>query len=211
VEKNSSDSDTGGKGVRPYALRRFDETPAEKVVVSQSESAEMRLKRRENEATERGYQDGFAKGEADANARVEAVVERLTAVLREIENFAGREAEKIAPELLLLSIDIAEKIIHKTLELDREIVLAVTKDALQKVADTYEEVVVRINPADYEILNERVRRLKEESGLKGITLEPNESISPGGCYIEASSGSVDARIEEQMKEAANAVRTALNS
>lgn len=211
MEKSSSHSGAEDRGVRPYALRRFDETPAEKVVISQSESPEVRLKRRETEAAERGYQEGFAKGEAAAHARVDAVVERLTAILRELENFATREAEKLAPELLMLSIDIAEKVIHKTLELDREIVLAVTKDALQKVADTYEEVVVRINPADYEILSERVRQLKEESGLKGITLEPNESISPGGCYIEALSGSVDARIEEQVKEAAHAVRTALNS
>ena len=211
MAKNSSDDTLDGSAIRPYALRRFDETPSEKVIVSKTESPEMQLKRRETEAYERGYQEGFAKGEADAQARVQAVVDRLTTILQEIEHFVTRESEKLAPQLVLLAIDIAEKVIHKSLQLDRDIVLPVTKDALQKVADTYDEVVLRINPADYEILHEQIRTLKEEAGLKGITLEPNESITAGGCYIETISGSVDARIEEQMKEAANAVRTALDS
>lgn len=206
-----SGDENSSSGMRPYALRRFDETPGDKVVVGQSESPEIRLKRRETEASERGYQAGLEKGAAEANARVNSVIDRLTSVIRNLENHASRQAEELAPLLVGLSVEIAEKVIHKSLELDREVVLAIAHDALQKVAETQDQVVIRVNPADYDLMRDRLTTLRESSGLKGITIEPDGSISTGGCYVETPSGAIDARIEEQLREAEDAVRTALNS
>ncbi|MCL4456271.1 MAG: FliH/SctL family protein [Nitrospirae bacterium] len=52
--------------------------------------------------------------------------------------------------------------------------------------------------------------LKEQSGLKNIIIEPQQAISPGGCYIETRIGEIDARIEEQTREISDAVGTATN-
>lgn len=211
MEKNLSDDGKSSPDLRPYALRRFDETPGAKVVVSQAESPEVRLKRRESEAEERGYQAGIAKAEAEIKGRVDEVVNRLAGVISQLQQHAVLQAEELAPQLIALAVEIAEKVIHKALEVDREIVVAIAHDALRKVADTGEQIVIQVNPADFSLINERLGQLKDDSGLKGIIIEPVESISPGGCYIEARTGAVDARIEEQLREADDAVRTALNS
>jgi flagellar assembly protein FliH len=210
VAKNSS-AEQNGSAMRPYAMRRFDETPAEKVVVSKAEAPEAALKRRENEATERGYQAGLEKGMADAQERMEPVIGRLLQILEELENAARRKGEQLLPELIELSIEVAEKVIHKSLEVDREIVVSIAQDALARISNAGEQVIVRVNPADFAVLESRIARLKEASGIKHIVLEPHESILPGGCYIEAASGAVDARIDEQLKEVSGAIRTALDS
>ncbi len=210
MAKNSSAEDASS-GLRPYALRRFDETPAEKVLVSKTEAPEVALKRRENDAAERGYNDGFEKGMAEAQARMDPVVDRLFLMLTELEKAVHRKGEELLPDLIALSIDIAEKVIHKALKVDKAIIVAVAQDALSRITNAEEKVTVRINPEDYAAIQDKLAYLRESSGLKHILLEPSESILPGGCYIEAASGSVDARIDEQIQEVSGAIRTALDS
>ncbi|HSW63285.1 MAG TPA: FliH/SctL family protein [Dissulfurispiraceae bacterium] len=210
MAKNSS-AEKPASNLRPYALRRFDETPLERNVVGKAESPEVLLHRRENEAAERGYNDGFKKGVAEAQARIDPVVDRLLQIVAELENIVRRKGEELLPQLVSLSIDVAEKVIHKALEVDKEIIVAVAQDGLSRIANADEQVVVRVNPEDYAVLQGKLAQLKEASGLKNIAIEPHESINPGGCYIEALSGSVDARIDEQIKEVSGAIRTALDS
>ncbi|KAF0183721.1 MAG: flagellar assembly protein FliH [Nitrospirae bacterium] len=210
MAKSSSAEDTASN-LRPYALRRFDETPVERVAAGKAESPDVLLHRRENEAAERGYSDGFKKGMADAQARIDPVVDHLLQVVGELERVVRRKGEELLPHLVSLSIDVAEKVIHKALEVDKEIIVAIAQDGLSRIANADEQVAVRVNPEDYAALQGKLALLKEASGLKNISIEPHESINPGGCYIEAVSGSVDARIDEQIKEVSGAIRTALDS
>lgn len=210
MAKNSS-ADKPGVGYRPYALRRFDETPQDKVLISKAEAPEASLKRRETEAAEKGYSVGFEKGLADAKEQIDTTVQHLMDLIRELDNFAERRGKQLLPDLVSLSIEIAEKVIHKELDLDREAVVAVATDALGKVSSVDEQVTILVNPIDFDSIEHRLSMLRESSGLKHIEVKPSESIHPGGCYVETVSGAVDARIEEQIKEVRNAVRTALDS
>lgn len=207
----SSSAEDAASNLRPYALRRFDEAPVERVVAGKAESPDVLLHRRESEAAERGYSDGFKKGMADAQARIDPVVDHLLQVVGELESVVRRKGEELLPHLVSLSIDVAEKVIHKALEVDKEIIVAIAQDGLSRIANADEQVAVRVNPEDYAAIQGKLALLKEASGLKNISIEPHESINPGGCYIEAVSGSVDARIDEQIKEVSGAIRTALDS
>jgi type III secretion protein L len=101
-------------------------------------------------------------------------------------------------------------VIHKEIELDKNIVMYVVNDAIKKVREHEEKITIKVNPLDYEIMVSNIDVLKEQTGLKGISVEPASSISPGGCYIETHAGEIDARIEEQIKEVENAISTATN-
>jgi flagellar biosynthesis/type III secretory pathway protein FliH len=74
-----------------------------------------------------------------------------------------------------------------------------------------EKMLIRVNPADYDTMISNLEVLREESRLKDITIEPSESVSPGGCYIETPTAEVDARIEEQIRELRDAITSALDS
>lgn len=105
-------------------------------------------------------------------------------------------------------MEIAKRVIHKEVELDKNIVMYIARDAIKKVEESEESIVIKVNPLDYEVMVANINLLKEQSGLKNISVEPQSTISPGGCYIETQTGEIDARIEEQIKEIQDAINTA---
>ncbi|MEW5744002.1 MAG: FliH/SctL family protein [Nitrospirota bacterium] len=163
---------------------------------------------REKEGYEKGYETGFAKGSAEGRQEMQHAAQRLEAVMRSLEAYKEKGIDELAPAIVALSLEIAKKIIHKEVELDREVVLAVAQDALKRVGEKEESVVIKVNPLDYEVMISQIDFLKSQSGIKGISVEPYAAITPGGCYIETQTGEVDARIEEQLREVQDVISTA---
>ncbi|MCK7505577.1 MAG: FliH/SctL family protein [Desulfobacterales bacterium] len=110
-----------------------------------------------------------------------------------------------------LALQVASGVIHREIDQDRNIVLNTAQEALKKLGDNEDSIVIRLNPVDYDVMISNMDFLKEMSGAKTITIEPVNAISPGGCYIETPTGEIDARIGEQMKEMEDALRTAADS
>lgn len=224
MEKKSSSKGRAPE-VRRYTVPTFDEEasaapepPApsapEPPLVSEEERqarSAARIAARESEGYERGYAAGLEQGRAQGSRELEETALRLEGLLRSLEGFREKRVGELLPDLVDLSVEIARKIIHKEVELDREVIVAVAQDALQKVGEKEESVVVKVNPLDYEIMLSRIDFLKSQSGLKEIAVEPYAAIAPGGCYIETRTGEVDARIEEQLKEVQDAVNAATDT
>jgi flagellar biosynthesis/type III secretory pathway protein FliH len=114
-----------------------------------------------------------------------------------------RAADHVATELALA---IAAKL------LDREVSNAAATKALIAQALTQissrERLTIRLNPADAELLREaRGKPLTERAVLpEDATLVADPSLKRGGCIIESSAGSLDARIETQLALVARALR-----
>ncbi len=196
--------------VGPEGLQETEESPP--VEEPLGEEVQERIRNLEQEARSRGHAEGHAEGFAEGltggNDKVSATLTRLGEIIASLENFRVDKLTEILPQIIELSIEIAKKIVHKEIDLDRDLILSVAQDAVRKVGEKEEYLVIKINPLDYEVMIPHIDLLKEQSGLKNISLEPSATISPGGCYIETPTGEVDARIEEQMKEVEDVIGTA---
>ncbi len=208
------------KPVQIYTFQKFD---AEKRIPETEESAPLeeplseealqeRIKTLEDNARKRGYAEGhtqgLTKGLAEGKDEVSASLKRLGEIIVSLDQFRENKLTELFPDIIELSLEIAKKIVHKEIDLDRNLIVSVARDAIQKVGEKEENVIIKVNQLDYEVMISYIDLLKEQSGLKNISVEPSAAISPGGCYIETPTGEVDARLEEQMKEAEDVISTA---
>ena len=216
MEKKSL-PENNGDPVQPYEFVSFD-APGPKDLAAAKRLTEedilARVRAREEEGHAKGYAAGNAQGlkqgEKDILAKL-AGLSRLEDILRELERFRETRLEALLPEFLELSEEIAVKIIFREIKLDKTIVVDVAADALKRVSEREEPVTIKVNPQDYEIMIASLDLLKEGAGLRNIAVEPQATISPGGCYIETRTGEIDARIEEKIREVKDAIGTAAHS
>jgi flagellar assembly protein FliH len=210
VEKKSS-LNNGHDSVKPYKPVQFEEDMSVKSPLKKHDTKEdiqARIKASESEGYEKGYAAGYDKGIKDGEKETALKIKRLEGIIRELEGFKRRRINELMPLIIDLSLEIAKKVVHKEIELDRNIVMYVAQDAVKKIEEGEENVVIKVNPLDYEVIIANINLLKEQSGLKDISVEPQSTISPGGCYIETRTGEIDARIEEQIKEVQDVIGTA---
>jgi flagellar assembly protein FliH len=155
-----------------------------------------------------GYAQGLTEGLSEGKDEASASLKRLGEIIVSLDRFRENRLAELSPNIIELSLEISKKIVHKEIDLDRNLIVSVARDAIQKVIEKEENVVVKVSQLDYEVMISYIDLLKEQSGLKNISVEPSAAISPGGCYIETLTGEVDARLEEQMKEIEDVISTA---
>ena len=102
----------------------------------------------------------------------------------------------------------AARIVRQQIELDHEVALRAARELLQRAA-AGARVVVRLSPSDHALVQERLDGLAETSGLDGVRLRVDPTVTPGGCVVETDAGSLDARIETQLERIAAALRPVL--
>ncbi len=114
---------------------------------------------------------------------------------QEIRERVWRETEK---DLLRLSVRLAEKIIGREIEKDNKTVLDIVNVALQN-ARQQEKLTVRVNPSDLPILEKESKKFAATGRVKFIDFVADPRVSLGGCLIESEVGTIDARLETQMR------------
>jgi flagellar assembly protein FliH len=71
-----------------------------------------------------------------------------------------------------------------------------------------DHIVVRVHPEDWHYATEITGALGHvRGGLKTLTVQEDTSIGRGGCVVETSLGTIDARIEAQFDELEQRFRT----
>lgn len=101
--------------------------------------------------------------------------------------------------LLKLAVRIAEKLIGQELQARPDAIAALVDEALRSVrrAKTFR---IQAHPADVPHLKERLHALRTPSGAdREIEVAPNASLSRGDCIVETDIGTIDARLETQLK------------
>ncbi|MEP6901918.1 MAG: FliH/SctL family protein [Actinomycetota bacterium] len=127
-----------------------------------------------------------------------------------LENLLAIKAERsqvlltIEKDVLKLAVKLAEKIIGKEIQQDEtsraEIVLNALRHARQQ-----EMLTVRVNTADLSLLNEMRDKINSFGRAQFIDFVADQAVTFGGCIIESSSGTIDARLETQLRILENAL------
>ncbi|MCE5312809.1 MAG: hypothetical protein LLF86_06630 [Nitrospiraceae bacterium] len=201
--------DRPSDSIQPYKPEQLDESAIRRKAVEKNGlDPQARIKVMETEGYEKGYQSGFETGRKEGVDSLAARVSDIDSIVRELSAYRDRKIKDTSEQIISLAMDIAKKVIQKEVEGDKDIVLFVAQNAMKKVSEREDRITLRVNPIDYEVIISSSSTLKDASGVKDIIIEPDDAISPGGCYILTDRGEIDARIEEQVKEVESVVRTA---
>ena len=98
-----------------------------------------------------------------------------------------------------LAIAIADKILHRSLEIQPEIAVELVRETLDLAAGS-SRLLLRMHPKDVTLLGphaDDVVRAASRCGEVEIAADP--SIARGGCVIETQHGTIDARLETQLE------------
>ena len=201
-------------------LKRATEQGQQKIAAAQKQVAAMEKQASDKaykEAFPKGEKEGFAKGEKEGReaARNEmleelekekealrqnfepakAVLEQLAGIMNENRQQLLAQAEG---DLLLLSLDIAKRLMGRELSIDPDAIRPVAIDAIGLVTDR-SGITARVNPDDYKAMEESVPDLKLIfPDLGAVTVEPDPSIERGGLVATTREAEVDMRIATRL-------------
>ncbi|MCH6266821.1 FliH/SctL family protein [Neobacillus citreus] len=163
-----------------------------------------KLEAAEEEAKQRGYQEGFQIGSDEARVMIEQGYQEKINHVQQLLEQAYKDKETIIAEaepfLLELSTTIAEHIIKKELTAQPGTLIEIIKQHILRFKEK-EFITICVHPEDFEFIqSERNHLLAVVNGETEIKIIPDHSVTPKGCIIRTAYGSVDARIDTQIEE-----------
>ena len=164
------------------------------------------------EIKQKAYEEGFIKGHEDGLAKIKQdAIEALKSL--DILTSSAFDAKKniidsASIDIVELVSAIAEKVCHA--KFDSEILLKITKDAIQLLNDK-ENITIIVNPKLVENINSFVPEFKEEyPKMQTIKILEDNSVSPDGVIVESLNTRLDSRISTQISEITQKMLTGTN-
>lgn len=164
---------------------------------------------------QQAYNEGFEAGKEQGHTEI---VNELTDLVNTVNDFAKAQfnikqniTKSSQKEIVELVIEIARKVCSKSLELDENILLELTKNTIKNLKDK-ENITIIVNPE----MAEKIYAISEEMKtlipqLESIKIIEDNSVSPDGTIVESPLSRVDGRISSQINEIANSLLTKIET
>ena len=161
--------------------------------------------RTENEARQKGYDEGHQEGYEKGAAEVDRLIERMHKILEAVMQRREEILQETESQIVELVILMARKVIKILSENQKNVIMANTMAALKKVR-TRGKVTLRVNIEDVKLTTEHTDEfIKHVENVEHITVLEDSSVEKGGCIVETDFGSIDARISSQLSELENKI------
>lgn len=180
------------RGDRRRGFRRIDD----RNLISRAREEAESIK---EAAAKEGYQEGLSMAKNDLAEIKNSIISFLSA---KQEVF-----EYIAPDILEISVDIAQKIIKKEIQQDPSFILNNILDILKGLSKEEAKVTLKVNPSQVALLKQEIPNVVNQVGLDAkILIVPDEEITEGGCMVTTTNGVIDATIDAQLAVISEALK-----
>jgi flagellar assembly protein FliH len=164
-----------------------------------------------NEGLEQGKSEGEKAGVELAAGKIEPLVNSLKSELLQLKNIRQETYRYIEKQVVDLALAIARKVVCREIEMDKEVVMCVAREAFAKVDDAV-KIKIKMSPSDLQFIDETKYQLSDLiDNIDNVTLEAEENIQRGGCILETNLGEIDARIEKQLQAVEESFRNTLEN
>mgnify|MGYP001065298832 FL=1 len=151
------------------------------------------------EAKQAGYQDGFQKGEADANIQYQAILDQANDIVSLARQDYEEKIESSAEQIVELAFELAKRVWNAA-EDTKDQFFALVKQVISEVKE-YDDISIYVDPEHYEHVmeykDELIRILQKDTHL---AIYSDEKAPKGTCYVETSFGKVEASVDTQMNQ-----------
>lgn len=151
------------------------------------------------DGAQKGFDQGYEKGKEDIANSINSIQGNVSNVVNSFQKAKESILDRAERKTLELVLQAVESVTKQEIRTDKNIILNVLKESLLEAAKT-EEVIVRVSPTEVEHIEEKSNFwVPINAKLDGIKIEEDSRVEAGGCLIETSSGSVDARLDTQLQ------------
>lgn len=151
---------------------------------------------REKSAREDGIKEGKMMADLELKKDIETEREKIASSLSKLESTIESTKEQIAKlesELSAIALDIAKEVIIKEISTDSaKIAASIARELLKSMSGNL-NVIIKVNPADFEFLNNLAK------GKEHITIKSDDAIAKGGVVIISENGNIDGNIMSRYK------------
>jgi flagellar assembly protein FliH len=153
-----------------------------------------------NQRISAAFNAGLKEGKDLAERGLINVYRTLRASSETIHNLRDKIIRESEDELVRLVMLVARKVILREITQDRSILAGVVRNALAGLSSR-EEITVRINPDDYQLIaSGRDDMLHNELQNERLMLKPDPSVAAGFCCVDTAMGTIDASLDGQMDQ-----------
>ncbi len=156
----------------------------------------------EREAFTKGYAQGERAGAEASAARADAMLRRLAQTLDDLQSLRGDLIRRTEREVVELALAIAKKVLQREVTLDHDLMLAMARVALDRLADV-STASIRLHPDDY--AGVLLGRGPSAVTTHGVQIVADGSVRRGGCVVQSEFGSVDIGVATQIDELTHAL------
>lgn len=195
----------GSCPVSTYTARDMSpEKPLSKVneAQEQAEAIIREAKTRKESLELDAYNEGMAKGQEEGRKivtkKIEPLFDTLEVAIDELSSLRESLVEAHRNQIVEMVFLIAEKIIHRSVQLSPDIVLDTVRAASRHLMET-DEIHLRLHPSDFEYIREIEALLdKQLTGKKSFHIVEDRTLDRGGVIVETELGEIDASIRSQI-------------
>jgi flagellar assembly protein FliH len=155
----------------------------------------------ERESFTSGYAAGERAGLEAGTTRAEAMLRRLAQTLDELKALRGTLVRQTEQQMVQLALAIAKKILRREAAVDQDLIVAMARVALERVGESG-IATIRLNPEDYA---STVQRHGDHWAGARVKVVADPAVSRGGCLVESEFGFVDASVDAQFEQVAQAM------
>ena len=152
---------------------------------------------------ESAVKEGYQAGMEQASEELQQIRETFATFM----NAKQEVYEQIAPDILEISVDIAQKIIKKEVSEDPQVLVNNIVDVLKSLSKDENKIALRVNPVQVDVVKQQVPEILTIAGLDArVSVLADEEVSEGGCLVTTSNGVVDATVETQLSVICEALK-----
>jgi flagellar assembly protein FliH len=159
-----------------------------------------------DEGFSQGYQDGLQFAEEELRRQYDEMLQEASQILEQAYVLKQQIIQEAEPFLIEMSCAIAEKIVSRQLTVESDWVVELIKTVLARRREKG-IITLCIAPSQFSYIQDaREELLLHIDSQAELQIIPDPSVHDHGCVVRSSFGSIDARIDTQLKEIKNALQ-----
>jgi flagellar assembly protein FliH len=198
---------------RPASVPKFEYEPgaaereAQEILRRAKDEAGSILKEAQNLASNAKSQAQIEADQLKSDARERGAVEGYDRARQEIRDQLISECqalwEQTEQDVIAFVLEMAKRVVKVEIQQNPKVVGEMIRHALRRVADK-DNIRIRVSPDELQaIRSDRKELLLVLDGARQLEIVDDRRIGRGGCVIETSAGTVDARVETQFGQIAD--------
>ena len=149
-------------------------------------------------AFEQAKAEGYRQGWEKADAESATVIQSAAEIVAQVVSWRDKLFAQSEPMLVEMVKQIARAMFAEGLELDPK-ALEINLNRVVENAKSLGDLKIYLNPHDADHLDPAWREYQQLISGNRVQIIPSDGIKAGGCFVQGQMGTVDARVETQMK------------
>ena len=172
---------------------------------AKEEADKIRIEARDQgykDGMKKGIVDGYAKGKEEADKDSQAIKENAFKMVKQAEEYVEEYYDENKDRIIRLAGDIAESIVHQTIDTSSENLLILIKPLVQQYRNK-KQIIITAHPENTNFLKNNIDKLRDDNEDTNFVIIEDKTLEKNGSTIENENQIIDLQIGKQIKNILN--------